>query len=250
MLQSRAESVYSGQTQATGNDRLYASRSSPGKGDFMFRLLRALFVSLTLFAPALTQAAPESRRGVPGPVGPPAPGGPRPQPLSFEDSRGYAARAAVVARQLQPGSLSLNRTPQGQRLSLSLMFLGRPVARVVVGRGLSFAERPAVPLLADALSLPVLSFAERQALSQQVGALLTSGLAQAAGRQVRVALLWNGAAVGELRFDRATGILLAEPPDRDRGRGGGPERGMPKSPDMKLPGPGSPGSGSPEPSGK
>lgn len=144
-----------------------------------------------------------------------------------------------MARQLQPGSLSLNRTPQGQRLSL--MFLGRPVARVV-GRGLSFAERPAVPLLADVPSLPVLSSAERQALSEQVWALLTSGLAQAAGRQVRVALLWNGAAVAELRFDRVTGILLAEPPNR--GRGGGPGRGPPKLPGMKLPGP---GSGFPEP---
>ena len=210
----------------------------------MFRLLKTLFVSLTLFASALTQAAPEGRRGG-GPVGPPTPGGPRPQPLSFEDSRGYAARAAGVARQLQPGSLSLNRTPQGQRLSLSLMFLGRPVARVVVGRGLSFAERPAVPLLADVPSLPVLSSTERQTLSEQVGALVTSGLAQAAGRQVRVALLWNGAAVTELRFDRVTGILLAEPPDR--GRGGGPGRGPPKLPDMKLPGSGFPGSGSPEP---
>ena len=207
----------------------------------MFRL-KTLFVSLLLLAPALTQAAQEGRRGGVGPVGPPAPGGPRPQPLSFEDSRGYAARAAAVARQLQPGSLSLNRTPQGQRLSLSLLFLGRPVARVVVGSGLSFTERPAVPLLTDVASLPVLSSAERQALSQQVGALLTSGLAQAAGRQVRVALLWNGAAVGELRFDRATGILLAEPPDR--GRGGGPGRGPPKLPDMKLPGS---GSGFPEP---
>ncbi len=213
----------------------------------MFRLI-TLFVSLTLLASALTQAGPEGRRGgvgSAGPVGPPAPGGPRPQPLSFEDSRGYAARAAGVARQLQPGSLSLNRTPQGQRLSLSLTFLGSPVASVVVGRDLSFAERPAVPLLADVPALPVLSVAERQALSQQVGALLTSGLAQAAGRQVRVALLWNGAAVAELRFDRATGILLAEPPDR--GRRGDPGKGPPKLPGMKLPGSGFPGSGSPEP---
>ena len=132
-----------------------------------------------------------------------------------------------MARLLQPGRLSL-------------LFLGSPVAMVVVRPDLSFAERPAVPLLTDAAQLPVLGSTERRTLSAQVGALFTSGLAQAAGLQVRVALLWNGAAVGELRFDRASGILLAEPlgkgapgqdgPDRGRGGpagGGPPEKGSP-----------------------
>ena len=96
---------------------------------------------------------------------------------------------AGVARQLQPGNP--NRTIQGKRLT----FLGSLVARVVTGRDLSFTERPAAPLLAAVSSLAVLS---------------------SAGRQVRAALPWNWGAVGELCLDRATGILLAEPPKRAR----------------------------------
>ncbi|WP_407569247.1 hypothetical protein [Deinococcus altitudinis] len=199
----------------------------------MSRLLLNLLALLTLL-PFMAQAqdGPESPlRGGPGhggPPGPPAPDGPKQSPLSFEEARSYAARAAVVVRQLQVGGLSLKRTPQGQRLSLSLSlsYLGSPVASVILRPDLSFAERPAVPLLSDVSQLPALSMAGRGTLAGQVGRLAAAGLAQATGPHVRVALLLGGAAVTDLRFDRKTGILLAEPPD------GGPagQRGKPPGP--------------------
>lgn len=185
----------------------------------MLRLL-ALLTLLLLPFPARAQAGlPAGPPHRPG--GPPPPDGPGTLPLSFEVSRSFAARAAAVAGQLQPGALSLKKTPQGPRLSLALTYLGRPVAGVILQGDLSFAERPAVPLLPDVTTLPTLSSAQRALLTNAVTTLAASGLAQAAGPQVRVALLSSGAPVTDLRFDRASGILLAEPPERDRGRGGG-----------------------------
>lgn len=193
----------------------------------MPRLLPNLLVLLLLpfTAQAHSGPGPLPGGGFPrGPrlSGPPAPNGPKQPPLSFEEARNYAMRAAAVAGQLQAGSLSLKRTPQGQRLNLALTYQGRPVALVTLRPDLSFAERPGVPLLPDVSQLPALGSAERQTLTEQIGRLATSGLAQATGPHVRVALLSDGAAVADLRFDRATGILLAEAPDRspDGARGG------------------------------
>lgn len=194
----------------------------------MSRLLPNLLTLLTLLPlAAQAQSGPDGfpgnpSSGGPGMSGPPAPGGPRQPPLSFDEARSYAMRAAAVARRLQAGSLSLKRTPQGQRLNLALTYQGRPVALVTLRPDLSFAERPGVPLLPDVSQLPVLGSAEHQTLTEQIGRLATSGLAQATGPHVRVALLSGGAAVADLRFDRATGVLLAEPPARgpDGSKGG------------------------------
>lgn len=192
----------------------------------MFRLLTVCLALTALTVSGAGAAPPHGMR--PGPPGPPRPEGPATPPLSFDQARGYAARAATVARQLYPGSLSLRQTPQGPRLSLSLTYMGRAVTSVLLKGDLSFAERPAVPLLPDARHLPVLGTADRQRLNTQVGALATSGLAQATGPQVRVALLVNGAPVADLRFDRASGILLAEPSGPPNGRPPGPDRGPPR----------------------
>ncbi|MGY2895406.1 hypothetical protein [Deinococcus sp. UYEF24] len=200
----------------------------------MSRLLLYLLTLLTLLPFAVQaqegpEGSPHGGPGLSGPPGPPAPDGPKQSPLSFEEARSYAARAAVVVRRLQVGNLSLKRTPQGQRLSLSLSYMGSPVTSVILRPDLSFAERPAVPLLSDVPQLPALSTAGRETLTGQVSRLAASGLAQATGPHVRVALLLGGAAVTDLRFDRKTGILLAEPSD------GGPEGQKGKPPGPKPP---------------
>ena len=128
-----------------------------------------------------------------------------------------------MAGQLQAGALSLKKTPQGPRLSLALTYLGRVVASVILQPDLSFAERPAVPTLPDVKAVPTLSSTQRGVLTKEVSILAASGLAQAAGPQVRVVLLLNGAPVTDLRFDRASGILLTEPPERGGDRSNGPK---------------------------
>jgi hypothetical protein len=182
----------------------------------LLAILTLLLVPLQAGAQAhLPPAGPPHRPG----GGPPPPDGPGTLPLSFEVSRSFAARAAMLTGQLQPGALSLKKTPQGPRLSLALTYLGRTVTSVILQSDLSFAERPNVPLLPDVKVLPALSSAQRGGLAKEVATLAASGLAQATGPQVRVALLLGGAPVSELRFDRASGMLLAEPPDRGRGAG-------------------------------
>ena len=119
-----------------------------------------------------------------------------------------------MVSQLGVGSLNVRRTPQGPRLSLSLTFMGRPVATVMLNADLRFTDRQAVPLLPDSPAPPALSAADRQELSRQIRELVASGLATATGPHVRVALLSSGAPVTDLRFDRASGILLAEPPEK------------------------------------
>ena len=180
-------------------------------------ILTLLLLPLQVGAQAGAPAGPPHR-----PSGPPPPDGPGTRSLSFDVSLSFAARAAGVAGQLQAGALSLKKTPQGPRLSLALTYLGRVVASVILQPDLSFAERPAVPTLPDMKAVPPLSRTQRGVLIKDVSTLVTSGLAQAAGPQVRVVLLLNGAPVTDLRFDRASGILLTEPPEQDRGRSGGP----------------------------
>ncbi|ULH16599.1 hypothetical protein MF271_08505 [Deinococcus sp. KNUC1210] len=162
-------------------------------------------------------APPAPLDGPPVRGGPPQPHGPPALPLSFDESRRYAARAAVVARQLQVGEVRLRPTPQGPRLALSLTYLGRPVTSVLLRADLSFAELGGLPLLPDTAAVPSITSTDRDSLQRRVEALAVSGLAVAAGPQVHVALLSKGAAVADLRFDRASGVLLAEPPDRGRG---------------------------------
>ena len=187
-------------------------------------MLRFLFVLTLLLAPFQAGAQAGAPAGPPHrPGGPPPPDGPGTRPLSFDVSRSFAARAAGVAGQLQVGALSLKKTPQGNRLSLALTYLGRVVASVILQPDLSFAERPAVPTLPDVKAVPALSSTQRGVLIKDVSTLATSGLAQAAGPQVRVVLLLNGAPVTDLRFDRASGVLLTELPDRDQGRADGPK---------------------------
>ena len=187
-------------------------------------MLRFLFVLTLLLAPLQAGAQAGAPAGPPHrPGGPPPPDGPGTRPLSFDMSRSFAARAAAVAGQLQAGELSLKKTPQGPRLSLTLTYLDRVVASVMLRPDLSFAERPDVPTLPDVMAVPTLSSTQRGTLAKEVATLAASGLAQAAGPQVRVALLLNGAPMSDLRFDRASGILLAEPPERDRGRSDGPK---------------------------
>ncbi|GGQ96496.1 hypothetical protein [Deinococcus ruber] len=175
--------------------------------------------------PAAT-APPAPLGGPPVRGGPPPPHGPPASPLGFDESRRYAARAAAVARQLQVGEVRLRPTPQGPRLALSLTYLGRPVTSVLLRSDLSFAELGGLPLLPDTAALPSITSADRSTLQQRIGALAVSGLAVATGPQVHVSLLSKGAAVADLRFDRASGVLLAEPPDR--GRGGPKNDGPPR----------------------
>jgi len=188
----------------------------------MFRLLPLLALLALLCSQASGLVSPLAQPppgpvvllrpgGPPTPGGPPAPAIPREPPLGFEEARRIAVRAAGLVRQLQAGPLALRPTPQGQRLTLTLTYQGRPVATVTLRDDLSFADRASVPLLPASQHLPVLSSSEQAALRARVAALAASGLAQATGPHLRVALLSNGAAVADLRFDRATGILLAEP---------------------------------------
>ncbi|WP_425146472.1 hypothetical protein [Deinococcus sp.] len=199
----------------------------------MSRLFLAWTLLLTLVQPvALAKGGPDadgSPAQAPSSHRPPAPNGPPPTPLGFDEARTYAARAAAVARQLQAGAVQLWPTAQGPRLSLSLTYQGRPVGSVFLGADLSFAERGTAPLLPDAGGLPILTAAEHQRLQQYVQTLVVSGLAVVAGPQVRVALLSQGAAVADLRFDRTTGKLLAEPGGGDGGAGHG-KPAVPKPP--------------------
>jgi len=201
----------------------------------MFRLLPILALLALLCSQAAGLVSPLAQ-APPGPVpipgGPPPPRGPREQPLGFEEARRTAVRAAGLVRRLQAGSLVLRPTPQGQRLTLILTYQGRAVATVTLRDDLSFADRAAVPLLPASQRLPSISSGERDALNARVAALATSGLAQATGPHLRVALLSNGAAVADLRFDRATGILLAEPAGK-----GPPGDKAPKKPPGKTPAP-------------
>ena len=206
----------------------------PAKGRFStlrLKVIRTLLLLSLTAGPALAQAqelpAPPGKPGHgPFPGGPPAPHGLPPLPLSFDEARNYAVRAAAVARQLQVGDVRVWPTPQGPRLGLTLTYLGRPVTNVLLRADLSFAERGGTPLLPDAAALPSVTSAERRALQQRVSALAVSGLAVVTGPQVRVTLLSQGAAVADLRFDRASGVLLAE----SGGREGPPGHGGQKPP--------------------
>ncbi|GGJ70452.1 hypothetical protein [Deinococcus aquiradiocola] len=169
-----------------------------------------LLVCALLCGPVLAQKRPDVAMPPPLPGGPP-PRGPRPEPLSFADARAFAARAASVVRQVKAGELRVRPSPQGPRLTVPLLFQGRPVAEVVLDRDLNFVERPAVPLLEDVTVPPAVSAKARAGLDARVAGLAASGLAEGAGRHVRVPLVYAGAVVTDLRFDRVSGVLLAEP---------------------------------------
>lgn len=167
--------------------------------------MRALCLTLALFTCALA-APPHSPK-------PPAP--PRAELLGFEEARAYLARARVVAAALRPGALVVWDTPAGPRLTAPLLLGDVAVARVFVtadGALVPRGEERALPDAPTAPGPPPLK------LAAQIARLTVSSFARVRGPQVRCYLLSAARVVAELRFDRASGQLLADrkPPSKPK----------------------------------
>ncbi|MBB5295768.1 hypothetical protein E5F05_02295 (plasmid) [Deinococcus metallilatus] len=168
--------------------------------------MRTALLILALLSPTALAAPPAK---------PPPP--PRAELLGFEEAQTYLGRARLVAGALVPGLPVLQDTPAGPRLSVPLLFSGRPVARAFVTADGALVPRGEERTLPDAPGAVLSPQAQRRLLAQ-VAALTVSSFARVMGPQVHCYLLSDAQVVAELRFDRKSGQLLEDrgPPGERR----------------------------------